>query len=90
MNEATPGRLRARVPAGGAGAAAPEALQLAVADRGPIVMSRARARLCARTRSHGLSLADRAALAQDRGVRVLTADAAWRSLRLPVRIEVIR
>ena len=40
----------------------------------------------------GLSLADRAALALGRlrRLRVLTTDRAWRSLRLSIRIEVIR
>lgn len=54
--------------------------------------ARAVARLRSRTRSLGLSLADRAALAlaHSRGLPVLTTDRAWRSLRLSVRIEVIR
>lgn len=44
------------------------------------------------TRSRGLSLGDRAclALAQREGVRVLTADRAWRDLDIGVEIEVIR
>ena len=54
--------------------------------------ARETARLRSKTRSLGLSLADRAALAlaKSRGVPVLTADRAWRSLRLPIKIEVIR
>ena len=54
--------------------------------------ARETARLRLKTRSLGLSLADRAALAlaKTRGVPVLTADRAWRSLRLPIKIEVIR
>ncbi len=44
------------------------------------------------TRSHGLSLGDRAclALAQSTGLPVLTADRAWRGVGLDVEIEVIR
>ena len=54
--------------------------------------ARETARLRAKTRSLGLSLGDRAALAlaKSRGIPVLTADRAWRSLRLPIKIEVIR
>ena len=50
------------------------------------------ARLRVRTQSLGLSLADRACLALGRLRRlpVLTADRAWRSLPLSIRIEVIR
>jgi ribonuclease VapC len=50
------------------------------------------ARLRNKTRSLGLSLADRAALAlaQLRGLPVLTTDRAWRALRLAVKVEVIR
>ncbi len=50
------------------------------------------ARLRALTNSLGLSLADRACLALGRLRRlpVLTADRAWRTLRLAVKIEVIR
>jgi ribonuclease VapC len=55
-------------------------------------LARESARLARRTQALGLSLADRAALAlgQARRLRVLTTDRAWRSLRLPIRIEVIR
>jgi ribonuclease VapC len=54
--------------------------------------ARAVARLRQRTRSLGLSLADRAALAlaQSRGLPVLTTDRAWRTLRLAIKIDVIR
>jgi PIN domain nuclease of toxin-antitoxin system len=54
--------------------------------------ARQSARLIRHTRSLGLSLADRAALAlaELRNLRVLTTDRAWRSLRLSIRIEVIR
>ena len=54
--------------------------------------ARETARLRPRTSSLGLSLADRAALAlaRIRGLPVLTTDRAWRSLRLSIRIEVIR
>ena len=54
--------------------------------------ARETARLRMKTRGLGLSLADRAALALGRlrGLPVLTADRAWRSLRLAVTIEVIR
>ncbi|OFV91653.1 MAG: hypothetical protein A3G76_09250 [Acidobacteria bacterium RIFCSPLOWO2_12_FULL_65_11] len=50
------------------------------------------ARLRTRTKSLGLSLADRACLALGRLHRlpVFTTDRAWRSLRLAIRIEVIR
>jgi ribonuclease VapC len=50
------------------------------------------ARLRVLTRPLGLSLADRACLALGRLHRlpVLTTDRAWRSLRLSVKIEVIR
>ena len=50
------------------------------------------ARLRLRTKSLGLSLADRAclALARLRRLPVLTTDRAWRSLHLSIRIEVIR
>jgi ribonuclease VapC len=54
--------------------------------------ARESARLIRKTRGHGLSLADRAALALARVRRlpVLTTDRAWRSLGLPITIEVIR
>lgn len=54
--------------------------------------ARETARLWVKTQSLGLSLADRAALALGRlrGLTVLTSDRAWRSLRLSIRIEVIR
>lgn len=50
------------------------------------------ARLRSKTRSLGLSLADRAALglARLKGLPVLTSDRAWRSLHVSIRIEVIR
>lgn len=50
------------------------------------------ARLRVRTKSLGLSLADRACLALGRLRRlpVLTTDRAWRSLHISVKIEVIR
>jgi ribonuclease VapC len=54
--------------------------------------AREAARLRTATRHLGLSLADRACLALGRLHRlpVLTTDRAWRSLRISVRIEVIR
>ena len=54
--------------------------------------ARETARLRRPTQSLGLSLADRAALAlaRLRGLSVLTTDRAWRSLRLQIKIEVIR
>lgn len=56
------------------------------------VEARESAKLRGRTRSLGLSLADRAALALalSRRLPLLTADRVWKSLRLPVTIEVIR
>jgi PIN domain nuclease of toxin-antitoxin system len=60
----------------------------------PFTESHAReaARLRQPTRHLGLSLADRACLALGRLHRlpVLTTDRAWRSLRISVKIEVIR
>ena len=54
--------------------------------------AREAARLIRKTRSLGLSLADCAALAlaKLRGLPVLTSDRAWRSLRLSIKIEIIR
>jgi PIN domain nuclease of toxin-antitoxin system len=45
-----------------------------------------------RTRSHGLSLGDRACLAlgERLALPVLTTDRAWREVSLPVQIELIR
>ncbi len=45
-----------------------------------------------RTRSHGLSLADRIcfALAADLGAPVLTADRAWKDIDLGVEVRLIR
>jgi ribonuclease VapC len=60
----------------------------------PFTESHAReaARLRPQSRHLGLSLADRACLALGRLHRlpVLTTDRAWRSLRISVKIEVIR
>jgi ribonuclease VapC len=44
------------------------------------------------TQAEGLSLGDRACLAlpRERGIRAITADKAWRRLRLPIEIEIIR
>jgi PIN domain nuclease of toxin-antitoxin system len=52
----------------------------------------ASAALRTQTKPHGLSLGDRAclALAQRRGMPVLTADSAWTRLRVGVEIELIR
>jgi len=49
-------------------------------------------RLRAETRAHGLSLGDRACLAQARigGFVALTADRAWAELDIGIEIEVIR
>src|SRR5438876_12168880 len=54
--------------------------------------ARESARLIWKAEGLHLSLADRAALALGlmRGLRVLTTDRVWRSLRLPIKIEVIR
>ena len=52
--------------------------------------ARESARLVRYTRVLGLSLHERGALARTRRLRVLTADRAWRSLRLPIKIDVIR
>ena len=48
--------------------------------------------LIAQTRSLGLSLGDRACLALgiSLGVPVYTADRAWKNLKLPIRVHVIR
>jgi PIN domain nuclease of toxin-antitoxin system len=55
-------------------------------------LTRASARLRENTRRAGLSLGDRVclALAEQRGVPVLTADRAWAKLGLPLDIRVIR
>jgi PIN domain nuclease of toxin-antitoxin system len=52
----------------------------------------ASAMLRAATRAVGLSLGDRAclALARQRGLAVLTADAAWIRLRVGIEVELIR
>ncbi len=44
------------------------------------------------TRSHGLSLGDRAclSLAQTTGVTAWTTDRAWKRLKLPVPIKLLR
>jgi ribonuclease VapC len=70
-------------------AAAAGTLELVAFDE---TQARAAARLRLKTKSLGLSLADRTAiaLAAARDTRVLTTDRAWRSLRLSVKIEVIR
>ncbi len=54
--------------------------------------ARVTADLLPRTRALGLSLGDRAclALAMERKLPVLTADRAWKSLRVGVEIRVIR
>jgi PIN domain nuclease of toxin-antitoxin system len=54
--------------------------------------ARRTAELLPRTRSLGLSLGDRAclALATERKLPVLTADKAWKTLRVGVEIRVIR
>jgi PIN domain nuclease of toxin-antitoxin system len=64
-------------------------LQLAPFDE---EQARETARMVRYTRSLGLSLADRAALALAKQwrLRVLTTDRAWRSVHLPIKIEVIR
>jgi ribonuclease VapC len=50
------------------------------------------AALVPETHPQGFSFGDRAclALARERGIRAVTADKAWRCLRLGVEIEVIR
>jgi ribonuclease VapC len=70
-------------------AAAAGSLELIAFDE---EQARVAAGLRRKTRSLGLSLADRAALglAATRGLPILTTDRAWRSLRLAVKIEVIR
>ncbi len=68
-----------------------EALGLAIVAFGRSEADLA-AQLWARTRTHGLSLGDRACLATGilaRG-RVLTAERAWTKLDVGVRIEAIR
>jgi PIN domain nuclease of toxin-antitoxin system len=57
-----------------------------------VELARASARLRVGTRRAGLSLGDRVclALAEQRGVPVLTADRAWAKLGLPLDIRVIR
>jgi ribonuclease VapC len=50
------------------------------------------ARLRLNTRSKGLSLGDRACIALGQHLRlpILTADRAWKALRLGLQIQVIR
>jgi PIN domain nuclease of toxin-antitoxin system len=57
-----------------------------------IIQAEIAARLWEKTRTHGLSLADRAclALALDRNLPVLTADRAWADLGLEVEIQLVR
>ena len=70
----------------------------AIAAEGALVMpftpvdAESAAALWPRTRTAGLSLADRAclALAQRYGVPALTADRAWRDLEVGVEIAVVR
>ena len=53
---------------------------------------RSRATFGALTRAHGLSLGDRAclALAQVRGLPVMTADRAWAGLEIGIEIRAVR
>jgi PIN domain nuclease of toxin-antitoxin system len=65
-----------------------------IQDRAPFTAEQAKiaGSLAARTRSIGLSLGDRACLALGLTLKapVYTADRAWKSLKLGVRIHVIR
>lgn len=73
-------------------------LDAAIAAEGAVIVSftpadaEAAAALWQRTRTVGLSLADRAclALAQRYGVPALTADRAWRDLEVGIEIAVVR
>jgi len=60
----------------------------------PLTENQARtaAELLTVTRPYGLSLGDRVclALAIEHGAKVCTADRAWKSIPLPIEIEVIR
>jgi ribonuclease VapC len=89
----------ARLVEGGGPVEATVTRALPATSSGPLVLlpfddeqARETARLRPVTRALGLSLADRACLALGRLHRlpVLTADRAWRSLHLSVKIEVIR
>lgn len=74
-----------------------QAWQAALKVAGDVVsfddrQARTTAELLSRTRALGLSLGDRAclALAMERKLPVLTADKAWKALRVGVEIRVIR